>query len=473
MVQAERKWWKGPNQILMLAAAVVCSQTLYFALSRWAGMPQAESNRIADNGLSSIPEWVGASLLLYVLYLVLVFLLRNFVDDLDQGFRGLKTVLALAILFRVTVAWMSPVLSDDVYRYRWEGMLQAEGGNPYAVTPDDAGWQRLRDATYPRIPIRDYPGGYGPLVMLAERAAYGVASAVTADPWRQAMGMKMPAMLADLAVMGLLLGWLRSRGRPLAWVAVYALCPLVVIEFWGMGHNDALALAFLVGAFWALDERRDRLGFVLLAGAVAVKWWPALLLPAAVGFSRQAPRRAMLAAAGLLVVPLAMLPYWTDLSLNLKFMGGFAGGWRNNDSLFGITYVLAGGDFEVAKQWTLWLLGVWCLAVPLLFRDRVHGVLAAIAGVLLLAANCHPWYLTWLLPFLVFAPWPPLLLWVGLTPLFYEVLIEYHLLGIWEGSRPGRWLVYGPVIAAMAGWWLRVGIHGRTKPCGMVGVTKE
>jgi hypothetical protein len=393
--------------------------------------------------------------------LVLVFLLRKFADQPERETRAVRTVLAVALLFRVTVVWMAPVLSDDLYRYRWEGMLQAEGGNPYGVAPDDPAWRHLRDVTYQRIPIRDYPGGYGPLTMLAERLAYAAAAMFTLDPWEQAMGMKLPAILADLLVMGLLLGWLRQRGRPRVWVAVYALCPLAVIEFWGMGHNDALALAFLVGAFWALDARREGLGFLLLAGAIAVKWWPALLLPVAIGLPRDKDMggllrhlasRSLLAAAALLVIPMAMLPYWTDLSLNLKFMGGFAGGWRNNDSLFGLTYWLADGDFDVAKRWTLRLLAAWCLAVPLLFRDRLNGALAVIAGTLLLAANCHPWYLTWLLPFLAFVPWPPLLLWVGLAPLFYEALIDYQLLGVWQGSRPGRWLVYVPVLLAMVVW---------------------
>lgn len=368
---------------------------------------------------------------------------------------------------------MEPVLSDDVYRYRWEGMLQAEGGNPYAVAPQDPSWTSLRDETFERIPVPDYPGGYGPLAMMTARAAYGVATALSVNPWRQAVAMKVPAMLADLAVIALLLGWLHSRGKPPAWVAVYALCPLAVIEFWGMGHNDALVLVFLVAAFWAFDVRRDWLGFILLGGAVAVKWWPVLLLPAAIGASRATPRRAMLAAAGLGVVPLAMLPYWTDLSLNLQFMGGFAGGWRNNDSLFGLTYWLAGGDFSVAKRWTLILLAAWCLATPVLCRERLHAGVATIAGTLLLAANCHPWYLTWLLPFLVFVPWPPLLLWVGLAPLFYEVLIDYQLLGQWQGSRPGRWLVYGPVFAAMAGWGLRLWIAGTKTPCTGKKLTKE
>ncbi|MCW5963643.1 MAG: hypothetical protein KIT83_06370 [Bryobacterales bacterium] len=464
MAQAGSGSWK---MRVWLGALTGCSLVSYRTLVEVARTASRETDAELPGRILLLDEWVGSSLLLFVFYLFLVFLLTNSVYTPDRRRWGIAAILAIALLFRASAVLMSPALSDDVFRYRWEGKLQAAGGNPYAIAPDDPAWTHVRDSTFARIPIRDYPGGYGPIVMMAERAAFWLARAVSPNSERQALVMKLPAMLGDLAVMGLLLGWLRTRGRPLAWLSVYALCPLPVIEFWGMGHNDALALAFLVAAFFALDTRRDAAGFLLLGCAVAVKWWPALLFPTAVGFGRETPRRALLAALGLLVVPAAMLPYWTDISLNLRFMGGFAGGWRNNDSLFGITHWLASGDFETAKQWTLALIAIWCVAVPLIFRDRIDAALAVIAGTLLLSANCHPWYLTWLLPFLVFSPWPPLLLWVGLSPLFYEVLIDYHLLGVWDGSRPGRWLVYGPVFAVMAGYTFMAWVRRAKGSCSM------
>ena len=44
---------------------------------------------------------------------------------------------------------MGPALSDDVFRYRWEGMLQAHGGNPYQARPVDPEWEHLRDDREP------------------------------------------------------------------------------------------------------------------------------------------------------------------------------------------------------------------------------------------------------------------------------------------------------------------------------------
>ena len=72
-------------------------------------------------------------------------------------------------------------------------------------------------------------------------------------------------------------------------------------------------------------------------------------------------------------------------------------------------------------------------------------MLAIIVAILALSANVHPWYLTWIVPLLAFYPIPALLLWTALMPLAYSVLIDWSILGEWNGETPMRWLIYAPV----------------------------
>ena len=104
-------------------------------------------------------------------------------------------------------------------------------------------------------------------------------------------------------------------------------------------------------------------------------------------------------------------------------MSGFVGGWRNNDSLFGMLLYFAGGDLYTAKYaafaliggaWTWLSMREWPLE-----RIALWGTVA----LLLVSANCHPWYLTWFLLLLALYPHPSLLLWISLAPLAYEVRI--------------------------------------------------
>jgi hypothetical protein len=70
---------------------------------------------------------------------------------------------------------------------------------------------------------------------------------------------------------------------------------------------------------------------------------------------------------------------------------------------------------------------------------------------LFLAANCFPWYLSWLLPFLVIFPDAALLLWTALVSLSYHILIRYELLGVWQENDEFRLLEYAPVFAMLSG----------------------
>ena len=54
---------------------------------------------------------------------------------------------ALALAWRAVLLAAPPLLSDDVYRYVWEGRIQGHGGNPYAWEdrPEAARWTPMRD----------------------------------------------------------------------------------------------------------------------------------------------------------------------------------------------------------------------------------------------------------------------------------------------------------------------------------------
>src|SRR6476469_1088991 len=59
-------------------------------------------------------------------------------------------IIPAAIVFRITVAPLPAPFTDDLYRYRWEAMVQDAGGNPYEARPLDSQWAKLRDRTFNR-----------------------------------------------------------------------------------------------------------------------------------------------------------------------------------------------------------------------------------------------------------------------------------------------------------------------------------
>lgn len=361
-------------------------------------------------------------------------------------------ILGIAIGIRL-IAWpLYPAFSDDIYRYHWEGRLQAVGrGNPYLVAPADAKWQWLRDETYPKVVLPDFKTIYGPAIELEQRASYSLLAGLPA--FSRVFWFKLPSALFDLLTLIAITLWLRARREPVERILLYAWCPLPVFEFWINGHNDSMLVFFLATALW-LEARYGRAWTgAALALAAATKLWPAILFP----FVRERVRSGLL---GVAVFAALALPYVTDVLENAQYASGFLGGWRNNDSLYGLVLWVAGGDVYRAKYVTFAMLGsavLWMMwrKYPL---DRAAWTLIPL--MLAISANVHPWYLTWITPLLVVRPSVPLLLWVTLVPLHYVVLIDWFALGQWNGVNEWRWLVYVPVY----GWMLVQSIR-RTPVC--------
>jgi len=134
----------------------------------------------------------------------------------------------------------------------------------------------------------------------------------------------------------------------------------------------------------------------------------------------------------------------------MQFLSGFMGGWRNNDSLYGIILWLT-NDVYRAKYTAFALVAVVVAKLTLFETSLERASRWAIAAMLMVAGNCHPWYLTWLLPLLVLIDVPALLLWTVLAPLAYSAVISWVANGEWQGSTAFRWYEYVPVYGLLIG----------------------
>src|SRR5215472_4804815 len=111
--------------------------------------------------------------------------------------------LAFAALFRLSILFVPPYLSDDIYRYVWDGRVQAAGINPYRYIPADQSLQRLRDEKiYPRINRRDSaPTMYPPM---AEGVYFLTTRMSESATWMKAtmMGFEAITVWATLQLLG-------------------------------------------------------------------------------------------------------------------------------------------------------------------------------------------------------------------------------------------------------------------------------
>ena len=408
--------------------------------------------RLLGDLRAHVPEtvtWLVLASLFYLVSCYLAFQIRT-----GAGSHSFSLGIAvIGIIFRLTVWPLAPALSDDPYRYRWEGKLQAAGGNPYNYRPADPRLYDLRDSAFPLVVGKDFKAVYGPLIQQIELWTYRAVTFIEKDPVRQVFWFKLPFALCDLGVIAALWLLLSAHGLPRERVLIYAWSPLAIVEFWATGHNDSVVVLLLALALLGAAKKRWTWAFTALSLAVAAKVWPILLFPIFIGWQRNRPQRWYQWWVALPILGLLAFPYWTNVTENMQFASGFVGGWRNNDSLFGIILWLA-KDIYRAKYATFAIVAVTVLI--LVFRQVTleRACFAAITVMLMVSANCHPWYLTWLLPLLALFSVPALLLWTALVPLAYAAVIAWVILGLWWAPPELRWFEYAPVYSMLIGSWL-------------------
>jgi len=355
-------------------------------------------------------------------------------------------ILTMAALGRAVLLLAPPVLSDDVYRYLWDGRVQLSGFDAYAHAPSAPELAALRDWHWPLINYPDVATLYPPL-------AQWLFCAVAAL-WPSPLAFRVIAALADLATAALLLALLRRRTCDARAALIYAWSPLAAVEAAVGGHVDAVAIALFVAALFAIEIGRPLRAGLLAGLSLCAKLGAAALLPLL------ARRRLVL-----LGVCIGLAPFLSHLGGPLMpGLGEYSRRWRHNESLFApisaaaravvgdearqlplvVARLVTGreetevqpdevaGALARATAAVLWLV---LAALVVTRRLDVHrGALVLTSAGLLLSPVVHPWYVAWLLPLLALAPSTPLLLFTALAPLGYLALgstwprvVEYGL----------------------------------------------
>ena len=371
---------------------------------------------------------------LYPIYFALVFLVYLAAVRLTWGAGGRRVAMAvilLGVIFRLSMLPTGVVLSSDLYRYFWDGQVQLAGVNPYRYPPDAPALADLRDAEiHPRInrpwARTVYPPG-------AQMLFAGLALTAQDRLWV----LRVMVTACDLISMLALLALLRRVGLPEGRVAVYAWAPLPIFEFAQAGHIDAAVVPLVLGALLAVGAGRSGLAGGLLGGAALIKLYPMALLPV---LWRRSDARFPLAF--LATVALGYLPYVSGVGWKVV---GFLPEYfaRFEEFNIGLRALLTDGigltgtpaRLVVSALLALLLIGA-LVGLGRSRGDRLRDVTAACgvavgAYLLLVPSTVHPWYVAWLIPFLVVLPEPG---WWYLTG---AVTLSYLAYTADPSARPG------------------------------------
>lgn len=372
--------------------------------------------------------------------------------------------LGVAVVLRVALLGAFPQLSDDVYRFVWDGRLWAAGINPFDHLPvwylqPGHAVPGLDAALFSLLNSPEYHTIYPPVA----QGMFSLACRISPHSvWGAAVVIKLFLLACELGSMALLVALLRHFRLPERRALWYALNPLVIIEVVGNLHFEGAMVCFLLLGLYALVRGWHTLAAAAMSLSVAAKLLPLMFMPFLIrrlGWRRSLGYFALMGGCLLLL--------WWPL-LNASFFANFGASLQLYFKRFefngSVYYALRELGYAVWGRNILKAVGPWMALVVLLgitartLRDRrtdwasLPGLwLFAISLYLLLASTVHPWYAALPLALCVFTPyrWP--VLWTALlpftyityrTPGFHEnlwiVAAEYSLVigyGLWEWRR--------------------------------------
>ena len=254
-----------------------------------------------------------------------------------------RFVIATGGLFQAIALIRPPVDSDDDFRYLWDGKVQLAGIDPYRYAPVDPALSRLRDS-FLFVPSRGctvhhIPHGctrinlpyvhtiYPPVA----EAMFTLLRVVSFGGQGEHRPLQIAAGLGAIAIAVLIA---RRTEGPLWTVALWAWCPVVIMELGNNAHIDWLAVLLGLAALGFTPRAGHRrpavIAGVLLGAAVATKLYPGLL-----GASMLRRRPVTVVVSATVTVALAYVPHVLAVGHSvLGYLpsylngGGYSGGSR-------------------------------------------------------------------------------------------------------------------------------------------------
>ncbi len=319
----------------------------------------------------------------------------------------LPIIFAVGLAARLVCVAAPPFLSTDIYRYVWDGKVQAAAINPFRYIPADSHLAFLRDTfIYPNINRADYahtiyPPGAQAIFLAITRISATVAF------------MKLALVGFEAVTCFFLLKIFRLLDIRAERVLLYAWHPLCFWEIASSGHIDAAALTFLTLAIYARLKSKPGAVGTWLAAATLVKLYPAALLPAF--FQRSKWKMLAIFAA---VIAIGYACYTSVGTAVFGFLPAFAQeeGLDSGNRYFLLTLLNRTLHLTMPPAAYVALCAIIMIGLCLWALHLGSHPDAFIFSGLLIATMLnvfysphYPWYFLWLLPYLAIVPWRPAL----------------------------------------------------------------
>jgi hypothetical protein len=443
---------KGSNLIGLFSILSVFIYALFFSLSR----------KLFTQNLLTYTA-------LFALFLGLFFVFKrvsNSPNILFQKLRinrwqwsGVVTVLFITgLIFRFTALHVTPNLSQDFFRFIWDGYQLLAGFSPYATIPDDiiaTQSYHIPHANFLHEGMGALSSGHHSSYPPLNQFFFALSSGLGYDNlFATMMWMRVFIILADIGIFVYGIKLLRMMGKPAYLIALYYLNPFVIIELTGNLHWEGMMAFFSLLSIYYLLRWDTIKSALFLGNGILIKLMPVLILPL---LFRYLPFKKLVVYylfTGFVVV-LAFVPF---LSLDIienygSSVGLWFGTFEFNASIY---YIVRAVGFEImgyniigTAAKILPIITIIVIGILSVYRKNnipevlLSSIVFSFFSYYLLSTTVHPWYLTIPLLFSIFTKYRFMILWS------FTVFLSYYAYGN-EDYQESMWMIaleYGVVVA--------------------------
>ncbi len=406
---------------------------------------------------SEFVAYLSIWLLIWLSSVGLAYLLIKKIAFTGKKNNFIALLFTAGLLFRLIGLLSIPALSDDYFRFIWDGRLGVAGFNPFDTRPEE--W--LNSPLFTQLKLGELyqhlnsPRYYSVYPPLSQVWFYMSTYFAHQELNTELFFLRLFIIGAEIGSFYLLLKLLVIYQRPIYYAAFYWLNPLIIIELSYNLHFEAVQIFFLLLTLYAVETQKYKLVALALAAAAVAKLLPLIFVPLL--WCRLGLWRGFwVLAATFCIFVGSFLPFFS-LALIEKIGSSVGLYFKNFEFNASIYYLTRQVGFWVYGNNQIAVLGRTLSLIALFFvfyiakkaEDKSTKLpelmLATLTVYYLLATTVHPWYISNLLIFAALTSYRYVLIWsffIFLTYKSYEnvnlyeenlylVAIEYLAVGLY------------------------------------------
>ena len=400
--------------VLILIVSTVCYYLIAYNITR-----------------TLFPVFITLITVLFVLYLL--------VTSVDLAKQYYKQLLLFSLFIRLVFLFAIPTLSDDYFRFIWDGVLTTNGINSSLYKPIDIVQINGNELSSFLIGLKANMNSvnfYSPYPPVLQFIFYVVVKLSGYHLTTNIITLRLLVIIAEVATVWIGIKMLDQFKIDRHKILLYTLNPLVIIELTGNLHGEAFLIFFLLSSLYLLIKRYFFASALFLGLAVSTKLLPLIFIPVIVSFIG-IKKGLVYCFIVLLIVTISFIPFF-NVQLIVHFaesIGYYFQKFEFNGSLYyllrWIGYSIAGFNLIYFIGKVLPVLSFVIIMIIAFYKKPISNevfferLLISLLVYYLCSLTVHPWYITLLVILSIFTVSRFAMVWSALIMLSYSAYTQY------------------------------------------------